>query len=98
MGSFGRFQEFRALVENQTGRKIRVLRSDNGGEYTSMEFEDYCKVAGIKKELTVPYNPQHNGVVKRKNRTMVGATRAMIHDQGLPLFLWEEASSVAVYL
>jgi hypothetical protein len=39
MRSIGRFQEFRALVENQTGRKIRVLRSDNGGEYTSKEFE-----------------------------------------------------------
>jgi hypothetical protein len=95
---FGRFQEFRALVENQTGRKIWVLRSDNGGEYTSKEFEDYCTTTGIKKELTVPYNPQQNGVAERKNRTVVGATRAMIHDQGLPLFLWAEASSVAVYL
>jgi transposase InsO family protein len=54
------------LVENQTGRKIRVLRSDNGGEYTSKEFEDYCTAVGIKKELTVPYNPQQNGVAERK--------------------------------
>jgi hypothetical protein len=54
--------------------------------------------AGIKKELIVPYNPQQNGVAERKNRTVVGATRAMIHDQGLPLFLWAEASNVAVYL
>jgi transposase InsO family protein len=95
---FGRFQEFRALVENQTGRKTRVLRSNNGGEYTSKEFKDYCTAVGIKKELTVPYNPQQNGVVERKNRTVVGAARAMIHDQGLPLFLWEEVSGVVVYL
>jgi hypothetical protein len=95
---FDKFQEFRALVENQTGRKIRVLRSDNGGEYTSKEFMDYCAATGIKKELTVPYNPQQNGVAKRKNRTIVGATRAMIHDQGLPLFLWAEASRTAVYI
>ena len=55
---FGRFQEFRDLVENQNGRKIQVLRSDNGGEYTSKEYEDYCTSTGIKKELTVPYNPE----------------------------------------
>jgi transposase InsO family protein len=95
---FERFRGFRALVENQTRRKIRVLRLDNGGEYTSKEFEDYCTTTGIKKELTVPYNPEQNGVAERKNRTVVGATRAMIHDQGLPLFLWVEASSAAVYL
>jgi hypothetical protein len=46
---FDRFQEFRALVENQTGRKIWVLRSDNGGEYTSKEFVDYCATAGSRR-------------------------------------------------
>jgi hypothetical protein len=55
---FDKFQEFRALVENQTSRKIWVLRSDNRGEYTFKEFVDYCVAAWIKKELTVPYNPQ----------------------------------------
>jgi transposase InsO family protein len=53
-------------VENQTGRKIRVLRIDNGGECTSKEFNDLCAGEGIKRELIVPYNPQQNGVVKRK--------------------------------
>ena len=55
---FSRFQEFKALVENQTGKKIRVLRSDNGGEYTSKEFMDFYAGEGIRRELTVPYNPQ----------------------------------------
>jgi transposase InsO family protein len=85
-------------VENQIGKKILVLRLDNGGEYTSKEFEDYCTTMRIKKVLMVPYNPQQNGVAERKNETMVGAARAMIHDQGLLVFLWTEASSVAVYL
>jgi transposase InsO family protein len=78
-------------VENQTGKKIRVLRWDNGGEYTSKEFMDFCAGEGIRRELTVPYNPQQNGVVERKNRAIVGAARALLHDQGLPLFLWAEA-------
>jgi hypothetical protein len=95
---FSRFQEFKALVENQTGKKIRVLRSDNGGEYTSKEFMDFYAGEGIKRELTVPYNPQQNGVAKRKNRAIVGAVRDMLHDQGVPLFLWAEACYTAVYL
>jgi transposase InsO family protein len=95
---FKRFQEFKALVENQTGKKIRCLRSDNGGEYTSNDFDDYCVREGIRREMTVAYNPQQNGVAERKNRSIVGAARAMIHDQGLPLFLWAEACNTAVYL
>jgi hypothetical protein len=55
---FARFQEFRALVENQTGKRIKVLRSDNGGEYSSRQFVDFCAQHGIRREMTVPYNPQ----------------------------------------
>ena len=50
-----RFQEFKALVENQTRRKIRVLRLDNKGKYTSKEFDGFCKQEGIKRQLTVLY-------------------------------------------
>eukprot|EP00253_Pinus_taeda_P009762 PITA_09762 len=92
------FQEFKALVETQTGRKIKVLRSDNGGEYTLGEFVDFCAEAGIRREFTIPYNPQQNGVVERKNRSIIGVAKAMLHDQGLPLFLWAEACNTAVYL
>jgi transposase InsO family protein len=53
---FGKFQEFQALVENQTSKKIKVLRSDNGREYISKEFHTFCKEAGINRELIVPYN------------------------------------------
>jgi transposase InsO family protein len=48
----GMFKEFKALVENLFERKIKIRRSDNGGEYTSNEFESFCRDAGIKKELT----------------------------------------------
>jgi transposase InsO family protein len=75
-----RFQEFKALVENQTGRKIKTLRSDNGGEYTSKAFKDFCAGVGIKRELTVLYNPQQNKVVKRKNRAIFGVAKAMLYD------------------
>ena len=56
-----RFQEFKALVENQAGRKIRVLRSDNEGEYTSRELDGYCRHEGIRRQLTVAYTPEQKG-------------------------------------
>jgi hypothetical protein len=95
---FTRFQEFRALVENQSGKRIKVLRSDNGGEYSSRQFVDFCAQHGIRRQMTVPYNPQQNGVAERKNRAITGAARSMLHDQSLPLYLWAEACATAVYL
>jgi len=67
-------------VETQTGRKIKVLRSDNGGEYTLGEFVDFCAKADIRREFTIPYYPQQNGVVERMNRSIAGAAKAMLHD------------------
>jgi hypothetical protein len=95
---FKSYQEFKALVENQTGNKIKVLRSDNGGEYSSTQFVDFCAHSGIRRRMTVPYNPKQNGVVERMNRAITGAARSMLHDQNLPLYLWAEASAIAVYL
>ena len=93
-----KFKEFKALVENQTGRRIRVLRSDNGGEDILGGFIDFCGRAGIKREFTNPYNPQLNGVAEWKNRTIVSAARAMIHDQRSQMYLWVEACGTAVYV
>ena len=95
---FSKFKEFKAEVENLTEQKIKTLRSDNGGEYTSGDFTDFCKEAGIKREYTVPYNPQQNGVAERKNRAILEAMKAMIHDQDLPMYLWGEACNMAVYV
>lgn len=86
--TFLRFCEFKALVEKESRKKIRALRSENGGEYVSQQFNNFCVAEGIKRDLTAPHNPQQNGVAERKNRMIVGAARAMLHDQGLPLHLW----------
>lgn len=83
--TFSRFCEFKALEKKESGKKIRTLRSDNGGEYVSQQFTDFCAIEGIKWELTTPHNPQHNGVAERKNISIVGEARAMLHDQSLPL-------------
>ena len=93
-----RFREFRALVENQSEKRMKFLRSDNGGEYTSGGLVDFCSEAGIKREFIVPYNPQQNGVAEWKNRTIISAMKAMIHDQGVLMFLWGKACSATVYV
>ena len=96
--TFDRFKEFKTLIENQTGIHIRILRSDNRGEYESNEFDDFCREAGIKKELTVPCNPQQNGVAERKNRTICEVAKAILTDLELPLSLWAEVACTAVYI
>ena len=68
-------------IENHNEKKIKTFRSDNGGEFTSNEFKELCKESGIKREFSTPYNPQQNGIAKWKNRTIMEATRAMLHDQ-----------------
>ena len=95
---FEKFKEFKALIENQSEKRIKTLRSDNGGEYTSKEFEAFCKEAVIKRELTTLYNPQQNGVVEIKNRTIMEEVNTMIHDQDLPMHLWDEATRKTVYV
>jgi transposase InsO family protein len=95
---FNKFKEFKALVENLFEEKIKILRSDNGGEFTLDEFKSFCKEVGIKRELSTPYNLQHNGVAERKNRTIMEAMKAMIHDQDLSMHLWAEVARIAVYV
>lgn len=93
-----KFCEFKALVEGYIRRKVKALRSDNDGEYVSNKFKKFCATKGIQWELIAPHNPQHNRVVERKNKSIVGAAQVMLHDQGLPLHLWAEACNKTVYL
>ena len=66
---------------------MKTFQSDSGGEFTSNEFKDLYKESRIKREFSTPYNPQQNGIVEWKNRTIMEATRAMLHDQDLPIHL-----------
>jgi transposase InsO family protein len=64
-----------------------VLRSNNGGEYTSKDFDAFCKKVRMKKELIVLYNPKQNDVANRKNRSIIETAKAMIQDLDLPTSL-----------
>ena len=68
---FDMFKTFKAEVENQLNGKIKVLRTDRGGEYTSGILDEFCKEHGIVHHYTLPYTPQQNGVAERRNRTLM---------------------------
>jgi transposase InsO family protein len=62
--TFDKFKEYKAFIEKQIEKHIRTLRKNNGGEFESLQFEDFCKSAGIKRQMIVPYNPQQNEVAE----------------------------------
>lgn len=92
------FTKFKSFVENQTGEKIKTIRTDNGGEYVSNDFEKFCEKNGIQHQKTVAYTPQQNGVAERMNRTIVEKAKCLLFDAELPKSYWAEASNMSVYL
>ena len=86
--SFEKFKEYRNEVEKQTGKSIKTLRSDRGGEYLSNEFTDYLKENGILSQWTPPHTPQLNGVSERRNRTLLDMVRSMMSHAALPVSFW----------
>jgi len=96
--TFSKFKEYKALVENMHNGKIKALRSDNRGEYTSNEFSQFLRESGISHEATAPYSPEQNGVSERANRTLIGRAKAMILENQFHDNLWAEAIHTAVYL
>ena len=74
---FFTFKKWKALVENETGKILKCLNSDNGGEYCIKDFDSYCSHNGIQREKTVPRTPQENGVSERMNRMIMEHARCM---------------------
>ena len=95
---FGVFKRFKTFVERESGYYIKALRSDRGREFTSKEFRDFCNNNGIRRPLTVPFTPQQNGVVERKNRSILNMARSMLKSKGMPKEFWAQAVECAVYL
>lgn len=86
------------MVEKESGESICCLRTDRGGEFTSMEFDKFCSLNGIKRQLTAAYTPQQNGVAERKNRTIMNMVRNMLSEKEIPKEFWPEAVNWSVYV
>jgi transposase InsO family protein len=84
--AFENFKIYKEMVENEMDSKIKCLISNNGGEFTSKEFMDYCNNHGIKRQFSIARTPQQNGVVERKNTTVREMARTMLMDSKLTDF------------
>jgi hypothetical protein len=96
--AFQVFKDWKAAVELQSSCKVKILRSDQGGEYITSEFRKYLKVCGIKEELTVTDTAQQNGRSERVNRTLMEMARSMTNGAGLGRAFWGEGILTACYL
>ena len=96
--AFEKFKTFKASAENESGCKIKCLRSDRGGDFTSNEFFDFCEEHGIRREFSTARTPQQNGVVERMNRIVQQMARAMLDESGTPPTFWGEAAHAAVII
>ncbi|WVZ51069.1 LOW QUALITY PROTEIN: hypothetical protein U9M48_002253 [Paspalum notatum var. saurae] len=91
----GAIKRFQPGVEVETGRKLRALRTDRGGEFTAVTFREYCAEKGVHRQLMAPYSPQQNGVVERRNQTMMAMGRCLLKARKVP---GTEAMSTTVFL
>lgn len=87
-----------SLVEKESWVSLNGLRTDRGGEFNSNEFTNFCAKHGIRRQLTVAYIPQQNGVAERKNRTIMNMVRCMLTEKKLPKTLWAEAVNWSVHV
>ena len=95
---FEKFKQYEAKVTTCTGQRIQTLRTDNGGKYTSAEFEAYLRSRGIRHDLTTPYTPQQNGVSQRLNRTLQEMGLSQLVHPEMPRCFWADALATTCYV
>ena len=105
--SLDAFKVFKAKIEKQCGKQIKIVRSDRDGEYYGryMEigqapgpFSKFLQEHGIVAQYTMPGSPYQNCVAERRNRTLLDMVRNMLSNSKLPRFLWTEALKTTVYI
>ncbi|KAH9648835.1 hypothetical protein KPL70_025759 [Citrus sinensis] len=96
--AFEKFKIWKTLVETQTNRKVRRLRTDNGLEFCNKRFDDFCAENGVVRHKTMRHTPQQNGLAERMNRTLMDKVRCMLIQSRLPMSLWAETLSTACYI
>jgi transposase InsO family protein len=90
-------KKFLRRAQNEFGLRIKKIRSDKGTEFKTSQIEGFLKEEGIKHEFSSPYTPQQNGVVERKNRTLLDMARTMLEEYKTSDRFWAEAINTACY-
>nr|GEV29958.1 putative ribonuclease H-like domain-containing protein [Tanacetum cinerariifolium] len=89
--------KFITQIQFGLNKTVRYVRNDNGTEFVNHTMIEYYECIGIFHQKTVPRTPQQNGVVERRNRTLVDAARTMLIFSKAPMFLWTEVVATAVF-
>ena len=85
---FDKFREWKSLVENHIGRKVKKLKIDNGLEFCNQRFDNYCADEGILRHITIRLTPQQNGLAEMMNMTLIKRVRCMLVQTKLLKALW----------
>jgi transposase InsO family protein len=93
----GTLKRFLRRAQNEFELKVKKIRSDNGSEFKNLQVEEYLEDEGIKHEFSAPYTPQQNGVVERKNKTLIDMARTMLGEFMTPERFWSEAVNTACH-
>jgi transposase InsO family protein len=92
------FKSFFNMVQNQFNKNVKILRSDNGGEFVNRTLRELFHLKGIIHETSCVGTPQQNGVAERKNRYILETARSMLLENEVPQVYWDHAVVAAVYL
>ncbi|CDF39892.1 unnamed protein product [Chondrus crispus] len=96
--AFAKYKLYEKLAQTHTGRKVKVLRTDRGGEYLSTEFKSHLDLNGTQHQLTTAYTPEQNGVAERLNRTLIDLVHSMLSHKQVSKRFWAEALATSVYV
>jgi hypothetical protein len=96
-GAANAIKHFIAAAEREPSHTLHTFQMDRGGEFTSAALAGFFVDHGVQRHHTMPYSPQQNGVVKRRNQTMVGMSRSMLKARNMPNKFWGKAVVTAVY-
>ncbi|WVZ88947.1 hypothetical protein U9M48_035414 [Paspalum notatum var. saurae] len=96
--AFGFVRDLVLRLRNESHKAMRAIRSDNGGEFRNSHFENFCRDLGLEHQFSSPYTPPQNGVVERKNRTLVEMARTMLNEHRTLRRFWAEVVNTACYI
>jgi transposase InsO family protein len=96
--AFETSKNFHVLIQNEAQSRIGSLCTIDRREYASNEFENHLRQQGIKRQTTVPYNPQQNGVAERMNKILLNMVHSMMFFKNVKLMFWADAVLCAVYV
>ena len=92
------FKNYKNIVEKETGDFTHCLRTDRSGEFTTHEFNSFCKTNGISRQLNAAYTLQQNGVAERNNRTIMNMVRSILLEKQVPKNFWQEAINWTMHM